>query len=323
MTSSSTLLISSPPGTTSRPVGSGAAWHYPILGITYLFSSSTMRHLVLGNVLSTLVITLVILKLLFGHTYQQQVETIRVSYVSILGDDQVGEGNDDNDDKIHWYIYFLASLAILFEATILTMKFVSCCTCIGKTQRKIFVTTMKSKGCWNDDTMVEPSPLNGFPFCCSFDCNNCRKWNSFLLSVMAFPLHVMLPFVGTLVYAYINAHYTAWDYLDLYYDTISLDSQRQRNEILGDGRDSNNNSKCSRYNICTNQYLQFGFVVALLEIIPIFGPSLFALSNACGTALWACDIEVLKQRNEQNELQQPRRRERTGAAEGEDYVAIA
>ena len=316
--SASTTLISSPASSSTRSFG-GAGWHYPILGFTYLLSSSTMRNLVLGNVLSTMVITLVILKLLFGHTYEQQVETIRESFVSILGEDQVGEGNED--DKIHWYIYFLATLAVLFEATMLTMKFLSCCTCVGKTQRKIFIATMKLKGFWNVETMIEPHPFNGFPFCCSFDCSNCRKLNSFMLSVATFPLHVMFPLIGTLLYAFINAHYTAWDYLDLYYDCISLDGTEQRLQILGD-----RNTWLSRYNVFTNKYLQFGFVVALLEIIPIFGPSLFALSNACGTALWACDdmemVRKMNHRQQKDQLRQGQEQRIISNSGGEIYNAM-
>jgi hypothetical protein len=38
--------------------------------------------------------------------------------------------------------------------------------------------------------------------------------------------------------------------------------------------------------------LHYGFVATLLESIPIAGPTIFNLSNACGAALWACQMEA-------------------------------
>jgi hypothetical protein len=47
--------------------------------------------------------------------------------------------------------------------------------------------------------------------------------------------------------------------------------------------------------VCNEQirnYLWYGFVATLLESIPIAGPTIFNLSNACGAALWACHMEA-------------------------------
>jgi hypothetical protein len=41
-----------------------------------------------------------------------------------------------------------------------------------------------------------------------------------------------------------------------------------------------------------SKYLHYGFVATLLESIPIAGPTIFNLSNACGAALWACQMEA-------------------------------
>jgi hypothetical protein len=38
--------------------------------------------------------------------------------------------------------------------------------------------------------------------------------------------------------------------------------------------------------------LHYGFVATLLESIPIAGPTIFNLSNACGAALWDCQMEA-------------------------------
>lgn len=46
----------------------------------------------------------------------------------------------------------------------------------------------------------------------------------------------------------------------------------------------------STYDV-NNDYARFGFICSYLESVPILGWTIFPLTNAVGSALFACDIE--------------------------------
>lgn len=120
------------------------------------------------------------------------------------------------------------------------------------------------------------------------DFNLCNK--SLWVRIVTLPLQI-IPFVGGALYSAIHATFTGWDYMDRYFDAIQLPVHHQRNEIFGQ-----NCSDCmalfspSTYDI-DNDYARFGFICSYLEGVPLVGWTVFPLTNAVGSALFACDIE--------------------------------
>jgi hypothetical protein len=171
-----------------------------------------------------------------------------------------------------WWSYVLAIIAVLFEALLLTMTILKMVH--TKCQIKIFVETMKLEGHWTPD-MMEPSIVRDF---------NCCKLG-FFIKVITFPLN-LIPIAGTILYAFINAPFTALDLMDMYFEAIHMDQQAQMVEISGGHQRS-----CGKM-YASSAYVRFGFVAMLLETIPIVGPAVFSLSNACGAALWASQMQA-------------------------------
>jgi len=169
-----------------------------------------------------------------------------------------------------WWSWIFAFTAVLFEALVLSLLLLK--VLHSKTKKYIFVETMKTENKWSPE-MSEPSMLS--------DINCCKIYT--FVAVVTFPLNI-IPVAGTVLYSFINAPYTAWDYMDMYFDTIQMDIKAQKIEVLG------NNSMLSP-KVYGSKYVRFGFTCTLLEMIPILGPAVFALTNACGAALWACNME--------------------------------
>jgi hypothetical protein len=226
------------------------AMHYPIAGLVYLFTSPSMWGTVICAVLLGFVVALTTIIVLFSIALKPQAHAF---------------GN-------HWWSYILAIFAVLFEsllATALILKVVH-----SKCQKRIFVETMQCEGKWRYDTMVEPS-IGG-------DINCCKM--GFLIKIVTFPLN-LIPIAGTMIYAFVNAPFEAWNLMDMYFDALQMSRDAQLIEISG-----NSHSCDGMY--ASSPYVHFGFVATLLETIPIIGPAIFSLSNACGAALWACDMEA-------------------------------
>ena len=225
--------------------------HYPFAGFLYLLTSPSMWGTVICVALLGITVSLTCIVLLFVVALQPQ--------ASLFGGG-------------HWWSYMLAVIAVLFEALLLSLTILKLVH--TKCQIKIFVQTMKLEGKWNSE-MMEPSVVRDFN-CCNL---------GFFLKIATFPLN-LIPIAGTIVYAFINAPFTALDLMDMYFETIHMDYQAQMIELSG-GREL---SCASMYS--SSNYVRFGFVAMLLETIPIVGPAIFSLSNACGAALWACDMHA-------------------------------
>jgi len=170
-----------------------------------------------------------------------------------------------------WWSYVLAVMAVLFEAMLLALLLLK--VVHSKCQKKIFVTTMELEGAWKPG-MIEPSLAK--------DINCCRL--GFFVKIITFPLN-LIPVVGTFIFAFVNAPFEAWDLMDMYFDAIQMDDEAQVVEVTGGER-----AYCSMY--ASSEYVKFGFIAMLLESIPVVGPAFFSLSNACGAALWAVDMEA-------------------------------
>jgi len=171
-----------------------------------------------------------------------------------------------------WWSYVLAVFTCLLEASCLTL--LALLVVQSKCRKKIFVKTMILEGKWKKEEMIEPSVTK--------DINCCRI--GFLIKLITLPLNVV-PVIGTIIYAFINAPFDAWDVMDMYFDAISMDNKAQKNELAGD------NPHFWKGIYSNKPYNGFGFAACLLETIPIFGPTIFSLGNACGAALWACEME--------------------------------
>jgi hypothetical protein len=170
-----------------------------------------------------------------------------------------------------WWSYMLAIIAVIFEALLLTMTILKMMH--TKCQIKIFIETMKLEGQWTPD-MKEPSIVR--------DLNCCKL--GFFVKIVTFPLN-LIPIAGTVLYAFINAPFAALDLMDMYFEAIHMDPQAQMVELTGDHEQS-----CGKM-YASSAYVRFGFVAMLLETIPIMGPAVFSLSNACGAALWASEMQ--------------------------------
>lgn len=230
-----------------------SAVRFPIKGFLYLLTAPTMWGTVICVALLGIAVAIGTLVALFMVALEPQAEAF-------------GGGK--------WWSYVLAVVAVIFEsllASALILKVVH-----SKCQKRIFVETMRIEGTWKDG-MIEPSLAK--------DVNCCRI--GFLIKVITFPLN-LIPVAGTFLYAFINAPFEAWDLMDMYFDAIQMGHQEQLVEVSGRG--SLDRSCCAMY--ASSEYVKFGFVAMLLETIPIAGPALFSLSNACGAALWASAMEV-------------------------------
>mmetsp|Transcript_6228 Transcript_6228/g.9021 ORF Transcript_6228/g.9021 Transcript_6228/m.9021 type:complete len:241 (+) Transcript_6228:165-887(+) len=160
--------------------------------------------------------------------------------------------------------WVLAFVAVLIEATVAAVIALKCVT--SRCQKTLFVEIMKEEGRWTDE-MIEPSMMK--------DLNPC-KWGTFVVIITA-PLN-FIPVVGTVVFAIINSPWKSQDYMEMYMDALQMDEKSQKEEIFGKS-------------FCINDHVKFGTVCFLLEVVPVLGPSLFAFTNACGAALWACQME--------------------------------
>jgi len=178
-----------------------------------------------------------------------------------------------------WWSWLLAVLIVLLEAAIVTMLIVA--TAQSKCQTEVFCQTMKIKGYWREGEMKKQS-------ICA-DLNLFKK--AFFARIITFPLNI-IPFFGAALFSAINATFIGYDYMDRYFDAIKMPSKMQRIEVFGEDRsDCRSLFSCSTYD-SNNDYARFGFVVSMLEMIPLVGTVFFPLTNACAAALFACDIEA-------------------------------
>lgn len=223
---------------------------YPVEGFLYLLTSPKLWGSVCCTILFGLLIAVSSTLLLFILTLKQHAEWF---------------------GGLQWWSWVLAVLAVLFESLIIT--FVALKVSHAKTQNTIFVTTMKQKGYWDPNRMVEPSIVPGI----------CQL--RFFIRIATMPLN-LIPVIGNILFAYINAPFEAKETMGLYFDAIQLHDKNRWIEVYGSPRQS-----CLEMYACSN-YLRFGFMATLLESIPIAGPTIFNLSNACAAALWACQMEA-------------------------------
>ena len=250
------------------------AFHYPIYGLIYLLTSPSMVCSVICAILVGITIAITALILLLTMTLQSQSRSI-ANMFGVHGEEEEGDDESSTTGTATWWSYVIAIFAVLFETTLITLLLLKIIH--GKSQKKIFVQTMRLQNQWKQGSMVEPSGI---------DINCCKL--SFVISLVTFPLHIVFPLVGTVIYCLLNGRLTGWEYMDMYFHAIHMSGIEQRQEVL---RGSSSSLSVSCLNIYNNPYTQFGFICGLLESIPIFGPSIFPLSNACGAALYACELE--------------------------------
>jgi uncharacterized protein involved in cysteine biosynthesis len=111
---------------------------------------------------------------------------------------------------------------------------------------------------------------------CTRICTACCRVSVLLrlfVLIITIPLN-LIPFVGTIVWVWLNGKILAWEY-HLYYFELKGYSYREQKQII-DARQM--------------QYTSFGMQAMLLEMIPLFG-FLFLFTNSVGAALFAADIE--------------------------------
>ena len=274
-----------PAATLSTRTRLATPWQYPLYGVIYLFTSPSMICSVICAITFGLIIATTSLIILFVFTLQTQAEALT------FGTTQDDDDDENGNTTTTWWSYMLAIFAVLFEATLITILLLK--VVHTKSQKKIFVTTMKQENTWRDiidypngNHMIEPGGIELF---------GCFKL-SFIVSLITFPLHIFLPLVGTIVHSLLNSRLAAWELMDMYFVAINMDYKQQRNEIRSSGIVGASTDTTSKARMCgcldiSSKYVQFGFVCGLLESIPIIGPTLFPLTNACGAALWSADME--------------------------------
>jgi len=232
------------------------AIRYPIVGFCYLLTSPSMWGIVCFVASIGIIVAVATVTVLFIFALKPQVEFFA-----------------RGQDELTWWSWLLGVIAVLMESIALCALFLR--VVYSKCQKRIFVETMKKEGRWKEE-MIEPSLAK--------DVNCCRY--GFFVGLVTFPLN-LIPVAGTFLYAFLNAPFNAWDYMDMYFDAIQMDDRAQKLEVSGGNLETH---CCGMY--ASSEYVRFGFVSVLLETIPILGPAVFSLSNACGAALWACDMEA-------------------------------
>lgn len=224
--------------------------HYPWLGFLYILTAPSLWGTVLCVALFGVLVAVTTIVLLFVFALQPQAEAFGGS---------------------QWWSYVFAVVAVLFEALLLTALILRVAQ--SKCQKKIFVETMKMEQKWREE-MVEPSVIKDI---------HCFKIGV-LVKICTFPLN-LIPVAGTVLFAFINGPFEAWDLMDMYFEAVGMESRSdQWIEVTNGGK-----SCGSMYT--SSAYRNFGFTAVLLESIPIAGPAVFSLSNACGAALYACQME--------------------------------
>uniref|UniRef100_A0A7S1ZC84 Uncharacterized protein n=1 Tax=Trieres chinensis TaxID=1514140 RepID=A0A7S1ZC84_TRICV len=232
--------------------------HYPLKGLKFALKSPSLWRKILCVACGGLFVSFVVLALLLGFALVPQAKAF---------------GN------FQWWSWLLAIIAVLAEAAVVSSLVLILSQ--SKAQTEVFVETMRLRGRWREDVMTKPSTQK--------DLNLFRR--AFWVRVITFPLN-LVPLIGGGLYSAINATFVGWDYMDRYFDALGMDSRAQRMEVLGEDR-----ADCSAvFSLGTydsnNDYARFGFVCGFLESLPLVGWVLFPLTNACGTGLFACDIEA-------------------------------
>ena len=249
-------------------------WQYPLWGIVHLWSSPTVLKRLFYTVLVglTVAVTVLVLLLIYALTPQAQL---------FAG----GRGHE-----IKWWSYTMAVVAVLLEASLLSLLLLKLFR--YKFEEAVFVQTMKDKGQWKPGMTVEGKHAGG----------GSQHWNNVVavsVEVLTMGLNFMFPVLGTIFYAILNGPLKAWDYMEMYMDAKDMSPDEQRIEIMGrPPRQRSWLSRCCCWCSCwnwnwgLNSYGQFGAVCVLLELVPIAGPTVFCLTNACGAALLASDLEA-------------------------------
>merc|ERR1711862_343336 len=121
-----------------------------------------------------------------------------------------------------------------FEAAIITIPLLY--VTYSKCQTEIFVETMRIKDKWRENEMKRQSiikEMNVF----------CRK--CYIVRIITAPL-CFIPIFGGTLYSCVNATFIGWDYMDMYFDSISLSSSLQREEVFGENVASAWSALCKR-----------------------------------------------------------------------------
>ncbi|KAL3777430.1 hypothetical protein ACHAWO_004714 [Cyclotella atomus] len=239
---------------------------YPFWGVQYLATHSSLWTIALKIICISSILSIIILTALMITALKPQAVLINA--------------------ELPWWAWFIAVLMVFVEAAVATSILMLYSQ--ARAQTKIFEATMRLESRWRDE-MVQQSILKDF--------NLCNK--SLWVRIITLPIQI-IPFVGGALYSAINATFTGWDYMDRYFDAIQLSVHNQRIEIFGDDGSQIELCDCwadcwsllhpSTYDI-NNDYARFGFTCSYMESVPIFGWTVFPLTNAIGSALFACDIE--------------------------------
>jgi len=127
---------------------------------------------------------------------------------------------------------------------------------------KVFIYTMKQKGVWTGEHGV-----------CNLKDELLWVVFSLVVNLLILPLN-FIPVVGTCVYCAAAGAFVAWEYHELYFDMCGIPRRQQRSIVYS----------------AKLEYMRFGLVAQLMQLIPVFG--LFAfVTNAVGAALWAAELE--------------------------------
>ena len=234
---------------------------YPLSGLGYLITHPSLWPQVICPIIIGFIAGLIAVIVLLSTALKPQADSL-----SHLGD---------------FWAWFIAIIACLVEALIILIVILKKVASVAQT--KVFVKTMEMENCWNQNWSKPNLAELSSPF--GFDL---------LVKICSLPLN-LIPVAGTILYGMINMNMAALDIMSLYYDASGISEEDQKNMVFG-GTDVCS-ALTSPLKGFENEHSGFGFVCAILEMVPVLGATLIPVSNSIGGALWACDMEKCKMKS--------------------------
>jgi len=224
--------------------------NYPAAGVRYFIQSPGLWKDAICLLCFAIVLTFIILIMVFVSFLKPQAEFFNFSSGFLS--------------------YTLSVIACFIETTVIVS--IILLQKIEHAKHSIWVKVMQENECW-DAKWDAPTEKSGLGSCLSFGA---------ILKFVALPVN-LLPVVGTIVYAAINATLLSWDYNAYYYEVLQLNEDEQRLRVF-----KSTNVRGISLDP-SNAHFQFGLIATLLEMVPILGSTVFTLGNVIGVALWNCD----------------------------------
>ena len=204
---------------------------YVVQGLTHFISHPALWRTAFCPFLSTLVVAIASIAVLFGLALSPQAHSLRDAGVPL------------------WLAWLVAVMLVLVEILIVT--FVYKLFVMGHYQDKIFEQVLIARG--HRDLVTTTSQHAGWAWSCR-SCCRVSVLRRLTLLVATLPLN-LVPLAGPVIYAWQNGTILAWEYHLLYFEFKHLSYEQQRAFV-------------EQHKI---QYSSFGMQALLLEMAPVIG----------------------------------------------------